>query len=356
MRLLLPLLILLAAPASAQDPVEVDSNETRALVRALRGKVLEGWEHDTLLDLGESAKGSEDPLDRLYSGLALVYADRPDLGMPLVERGLDEVRLGPSDALRALLFLEIAGQDGLVRQTVRKLKLMDPAGGARLENSVDRPLPLEVARKRAGSLRGLQVTEVVAPLGELGERIGWLVEPEGATKTVVWLPAGARGDRAARRCQDPARLRAAAAVARGGYRVLLPGLRGCDGSAGVYRGRGDAAEDVAALLEVLEVAQPILVGFGDGASLALSVSSAVPSSGLIAVGPRDPASLSHLTRAAIAALQPDLSGIPAQSAVADAGWLEPQLIEAGHKTQVAPPWRTPKQRSKALLALLERLP
>lgn len=355
MRLLLALLLLLTAPASAQDPVEVDEDEGRALVRALRGRVLEGWEHDALVSLGEASVGSEDPLDRLYSGLALVCADRPELGLPLVERGLDEARLGPSDALRTLLFLEIAGQDGLVRQTVRKLKAMDPAGGARLENSVDRPLTLERARTRAGSLTGLVVTEVAAPLGDVGERIGWLVEPEESTATVVWLPDGGRGDRAARRCQDPSRLRAAAQVARGGYRVLLPGLRGCDGSDGVYRGRADAAEDVASLLGVLGSGPPILAGFGDGASLALAVSASVPSAGVVAIGPRDPATMTHLTRAAIAALQPDLSGLPEPTAVGDAPWLDAPLRAAGHANHDAPRWRTPRQRAKALLDVLGQL-
>jgi hypothetical protein len=316
MRWLSLFVLLLSAPAVAADGVEVDDAQTQALVDSIRGRPLSLQQHDLLVELGEQADGAT-PGDRLYVGWALVFADRPDLGMPLVRRGLSEVRLDASSALRTLIFAETAGQDGLVRATLAVLKLQSPEGAQRLRNSVRKPDSFAVAQRKArGPLKGLESGEVEVPF-EAGDarRLVWFVRPtEPTAATVIWLPDGGLAEGLPPTCQDAAALKEAAALARAGHSVYLPGLRGCDGSDGAYSGSADAIRDLNAMLPLVRAAEPgrdvILLGLQEGALLAVRVADSVDVDAVAAWQPSDPGDVFHLPDAVIAAR--DVSSRPSR--------------------------------------------
>ncbi len=302
------LALLLAVPvAQAGEPLEVSDEEAQALIDAIRGRGLSREQHDLLAGLAAPA-GDATGEDRLYVGWALVFADRPDLGLPLVRRGLAELELGASDALRTLLFAETAGQDGLVRATLELLRRQGPEGALRLERSTRSPMPFATAQRRArGALKGLEVGELEVPFPAGGaRRVVWSVRPPAPTgPSVIWLPDGGTAEGLPRTCQDDQRLREAAALARDGHAVYLPGLRGCDGSDGSYFGAEDAAKDLTALVGIVRRSEPgrelVLLGLEGGALLALRVADAVPVDRVVAWQPDDPGDPEHLPPDVVAA-------------------------------------------------------
>ncbi len=306
--------LLLPAAAQAGDPLEVTNAETQALVDAIRDRPLSPEQHGLLVGLGAQAQDATGQ-DRLYVGWALVFADRPDLGIPLVRRGLAEVRLGAADALRTLLFAEAAGQDGLVRATLDLLRGTSPEGARRLERSIRQAPSFATAQQRArAALKGLESGTLEVPF-EAGDarRVTWWVRPAAPTgPTVVWLPDGGRAEGLPPRCQDEQRLKEAAQLARAGHAVYLPGLRGCDGSDGTYRGSADAAKDLAALVPRVREAEGgrpvVLLGLEEGALLALRVADRAGVDRVVAWQPVDPGEADHLPLAVIEAR--DLAALP----------------------------------------------
>lgn len=316
MRWLPLMLALVCTPARAAEPVEVDKAQTDALVAAVRGQALSRSEHDLLVDLGTQSDDAT-PLDRLWVGWALVFAERPDLGLPRVRKALAEAELGASDALRTLLFAETAGQDGLVRATLELLRRQSPEGARRLRNSIRSPEPFERAQKKArGALKGLESGVIDTPFdgGEHARRT-WFVRPTSPTlDAVIWLPDGGTAEGLPAVCQDASRLREAAVLARAGHPVYLPGLRGCDTSDGTYRGAEDAGRDVAALvprIQEREGDRPVaLFGLEEGGLLGLRIADAAGVDRVAAWQPTDPGEADHLPPDVIAAHDPTLPKAP----------------------------------------------
>ncbi len=305
--LLLALLLgsaLLAPAASASDGVQVDKEQIRALVDALKGRQLTRRQHDLLVELGEQAASDDDALagDLIFSGWALVAADRPDLGYPLVKDGLAIEPLYATDALRSVLLASAAGQDGLVRGVVSLAETINSRAAKRLERSARQPWSHERASKRARRwLKGLDTGEWAMPFGD-GQRVAWWVAPPelpSPATAVVLLPDGARFDGLPQECQGWRRLREASFLAREGFVVVLPALRGCDLSDGLYTGPHHARADVGATIDhlriQLEVERVAVMGWGDAGLLALQLALAgLPADGFVALEPLDPWTLSHL--------------------------------------------------------------
>ena len=84
-------LLAFASPREAQEGLQVSDAEVRALVLALKDKPIDRAQHDLLVALGERAATSDEALtgDLLFSGWALVAADRPLLGYPLILETLE---------------------------------------------------------------------------------------------------------------------------------------------------------------------------------------------------------------------------------------------------------------------------
>lgn len=312
------LLLLVTTPTLAHgaDAVEVDETQTRALVDSIRGRPLTVEQHDLLVSLGRDAVDAL-PEERLYIGWALVFAQRPDLGLPLVRAGLAELELGAANGLRTLLFAEAAGQDGVVRATLALLKRISPEGAARLAKSVRQPIGFARAQARAGrALKGLSSGELDLPF-EAGDarRVVWWVSPPSPTgPAVLWLPDGGTAEGLPRACQDVTRLKEAAVLARAGHPVYLPGLRGCDGSDGTYRGSADAAKDLNALVAALRTREPgrelVLLGLESGGLLAVRVANDVEVDRVVAWQPSDPGEAQHLPLAVVEAR--DVATLPAR--------------------------------------------
>lgn len=302
--LLLALALLAGAPALAADGVQVDKEQIRALVDALKGRGLTRRQHDLLVALGDQARSDPDALagDLLYAGWALVAADRPDLGYPLVKAGLAIEPLYATDALRSLLLASDAGQDGLIRGIVERAAGINPRAAKRLERSVDQPWSHAKASRRAKRwLKGLETGEWVMPFGD-GQRVAWWVAPPELPEpavAVVMLPDGASLDGLPRECQSWRRLREASQLAREGFLVVLPALRGCDSSDGLYLGAHHALKDVEATIEHLRgqvgVDRVVIMGWADAGLTTLQLAlSGLPAEGFVALEPLDPWTVSHL--------------------------------------------------------------
>ena len=315
----LALLLLIAttpALAHASEAVQVDEAQSQALVDSIRGRPLSVEQHDLLVALAHQAEDAT-PEDRLYIGWALVFAERPDLGLPLVRGGLSQVKLGAADGLRTLLFAEATGQDGLVRATLALLKRISPEGAERLSKSVRQPVSFAIAQARAtAALKGLDSGRFEVPF-EAGaaRRVVWWVRPPSPTAAaVIWLPDGGTAEGLPASCQDVRRLKEAAALARAGHPVYLPGLRGCDHSDGAYLGAADAAKDLDALLPHLRAAEParevVLLGLESGGLLAVRVADSVAVDRVAAWQPNDPGDAQHLPLPVVEAR--DLVALPAR--------------------------------------------
>ncbi len=312
MRILWPLVLALtlaSGPASAAaDGAQITADEIDALVDALKGRVLEAWQHDTLVELGEAIAADEDALpgDLIYAGWALVAADRPELGYPLVKRGLGMPPLLASDALRNVLLSDAFGQDDLTRSIIDLATSINPAAGKRLRNSVHLPLELEDAVKRARRpLKGLVYGTLEADDGDprrLDRLVSWFVAPARLPErpvVIVLLPDSDRVDGLPDACQSPALLKEAAAWANDGIVAVLPGLRGCDLSEGLYLGLDDAADDlhrlVARLREDFDPNTIALRSEGVGGATVLALAGRdIGADRYIAVDPVDVRVFEHL--------------------------------------------------------------
>jgi dienelactone hydrolase len=336
--------LLASPPAQAQEGLEVADDQVAALVDALKGRPLDREQHDLLVGLGELARTSPDALpgDLLYSGWALVAADRPDLGYDLVKLGLGREPLLATDALRSMMLAVALGQDGLARGIVDLAETINPRAARRLERSVKQPQPLDKAsRKARRHLVDLETGAWTIPFGE-GQRVAWWVAPAEAspsTPAVVLLPDGAALDGLPKECQSADRLRDAALWAERGLVVVLPGLRGCDGSDGLYTGAHHAAADLRATLEQLRAARApsrvVLLGSDSAGLLALRLAGhGLDFDAYVAVRPADPTERAHLPPELLASRRPDLrlAEWPDDVVVLDAASypaLEAALIEAG---------------------------
>ena len=302
--LLLGLALLVSSPALSAEGVQVDKEQIEALVDALKGRELTLRQHDLLVALGEEASSDPDPLagDLLYTGWALVAADRPDLGYPLIKAGLAIEPLWAQDALRSVLMASTAGQDGLVRGIVDLASTINTRAAKRLERSVHLPWSHDKASRRAKRwLKGLETGEWLMPFGE-GQRVAWWVAPPELPQpavAVVLLPDGARLDGLPEECQGWRRLREASQLARQGFLVVLPALRGCDLSDGLYLGVDHASQDVGATIEHLRSQAPgarvVVMGWSDAGLTALLLAlGGLPADGFVALEPLDPRTLTHL--------------------------------------------------------------
>lgn len=302
--LLLGSALLLPGSTLAADGVQVDKEQIRALVDALKGRQLTRLQHDLLVQLGQEARASDDALagDLIFTGWALVAADRPDLGYPLVKDGLAIQPLYATDALRSVLRASAAGQDGLVRGVVDLAEPINSKAAKRLERSARTPWSHDKASKRAKRwLKGLETGQWAMPFGD-GQRVAWWVAPPDLAEpapAVVMLPDGARFDGLPQECQSWKRLREASSLARHGFVVVLPALRGCDLSDGLYTGPEHALKDVGATIEHLksqrEVPRVTVMGWGDAGLTALQLAwLGLEADGFVALEPLDPWTLTHL--------------------------------------------------------------
>ena len=296
-----------AAPAGLQ----ITDDQIYALVQALKGKVIGLEEHDLLVELGETAAASPNALpgDLIFTGWALVHADRPELGYPLLREGLGRPPLLASDALRNVLLAEQFGQDDLARGIIDFSAGINEVAAKRLRRSIHLPQELDVATKRAkGPLKGLGVGQIQLE-GDEGALVSWFVAPEplpSSPTVVVLLADSGRMDALPRSCQSADRLKDAAELARDGVVAVLPGLRGCDLSAGLFLGTDHAEADLALLLDRLrtdfEPAAIELHGPGTAGLLTLELADrGLAADRFVATEPLDPRVWLHLPAERVAA-------------------------------------------------------
>ena len=364
LRLLLPIALLafalLAVPAQAADGVQVDKEQIRALVDALKGRQLTRRQHDLLVDLAGEARGSDALAgDLLYVGWALVAADRPDLGYPLVKEGLAIEPLYATDALRSVLLASSTGQDGLVRAIVDLAEGVNVRASKRLERSVHLPWSHEKASRRAKRwLKGLETGEWVLPFGE-GRLVSWWVAPPELVQpavAVVLLPDGARIDGLPKECQGWQRLREASELARQGFVVVLPALRGCDLSDGLYVGVDDAVEDIGVTIEHLRsqgtVERVVVMGWADAGLAALQLAlRGLPADGFVALEPLDPWTVPHLPedRLEERGIAPRVAELPPDTVVL---YPDPGLAHALEAAGMKTAWPDDSQFDAALVSAL----
>lgn len=291
-----------AAPAGLQ----ITDDQIFALVQALKGKVITLEEHDLLVELGEEAAGAEDALpgDLIFTGWALVFADRPELGYPLLREGLGRPPLLASDALRNLLLAEEFGQDALARGIIEFSAGINEVAAKRLRRSIYLPQEFDAAARRARrDLKGLSSGELVLE-GAEGPLVSWFVAPDPlpeAPRVVILLADSGRLDGLPRSCQSADRLREAAGWAREGAVAILPGLRGCDLSDGLFLGSDHAEADLGLLLPRLrgdfEASSVELHGRGTAGLLVLELADrGLPADRFVATEPLDPRVWLHLPR------------------------------------------------------------
>jgi len=314
----LPLILIVAtlvAPAAFAAPgapagLQITDDEVFALVRALKGKPIGPYEHDLLVGLGELAATSDDALpgDLIYAGWALVAADRPELGYPLLREGLGRPPLLASDALRNLLLAVDYGQDALARGIIEFSAGINEVAARRFRRSIHLPEPFDVAtRKAKRPLAGLETGLI--ELGPPAQRlVSWFVAPAPrpeAPTVVLLLGESPRLDGLPADCQSAARLKEAAVWAREGTIAVLPGLRGCDLSEGIYLGTDDAEADLTALVarvrDDFAPASIELHGRGLSGLLVLELADrGLPVDRFVATDPRDPRGWDHLPQATVA--------------------------------------------------------
>jgi len=287
---------------------QVDTLQISALVDALKGKPLSREQHDALVDLGELVDGSDEavPGDLIYTGWALVAAERPALGYPLVKRGLGMPPLQVTDVRRSLALAVELGQDALVRSIVELATGVNAKAAERLHRSVGQPTTLGRALRQVprSSLGGLQVEQWDDAVTDAGRRlVTWWVAPVGDTEgleAVLLVPDSGHLDRLPRDCQSGDRLALAMEVAATGRIAVLPGLRGCDFSDGLYLGVDHAAVDLAATIERVrsDLRPSVVVAEGEGAAahllLELQRDGRLDVDEVIAIEPLDPRSIEHL--------------------------------------------------------------
>lgn len=302
-------LLVVGAPGSARaQGTQVDQLQISALVDALKGRPLTAEQHDALVDLGELVATSDEaiPGDLIYTGWALVAADRPALGYPLIKQGLSFQPMQVTDVRRSLALAVELGQDALGRSIVELASGVNPKTAERLARSVDQPVLLDAAlrRVRRSSLRGLQVEQWDQTQADrISSLVTWWVAPIGPTEgleAVLLVPDSGNLDRLPHDCQSAARLTEAMQVAAEGRIAVLPGLRGCDFSDGLYLGVEHAAVDLAMVVERLRVdlkpGRIVAVGEGAAAHLLLELQrdGALDVDEVRATDPLDPADLVHL--------------------------------------------------------------
>lgn len=307
---LLLLLLLLPSLALAQD---VDRVQADTLVQALKRRPLDRTDHDILVELGEqSAAADAEPEARLWVGWALVRADRPDLGWPLVSRGLAESELDHDVVVRAAMLAEREGQDGLVRRIFELARAVDRTRAEQLERTLPAPSDVAVVRKGLGRRLGaLELSATPAEAAGRPTRVLWWLRNPHAARTVVLLPDGGSLGGLPRACQDRRAARSALAVARTGAHVVLPGLRGCDSSDGLTRGWDDLREDIEFAVEMARDAGLPVVVAGRGVAGRWAAQASVDGNAdrYVAVDPADLALWIHLPDAVL-----DAHPVPADAA------------------------------------------
>ena len=171
-----------------------------------------------------------------------------------------------------------------------------------------------------------------ANLSESRHLLPWsMLHPHGLPALIL-LPEGASPSGLPRECQSVDRLAEAASWAAAGWLTVLPGVGGCDGSDGLYRGVDDAEHDlrtlVAQLRSLPDTASVELLGTGSGGQLALLLAlRGLEVDRVVAVAPESPSTLQHLPeelRAGSSVAQ-QASELPASVVVFEPG---PELLEA----------------------------
>jgi hypothetical protein len=307
---MLVLLVVLAAAVprsagAAPKGLQITDDEIFALVHALKGKPIGPFEHDLLVALGEQVTTAPEALpgDLIFIGWGLVAVDRPELGYPILRDGLGRPPLLAADALRNVLLAVDYGQDSLARGIIDFASGINEAAARRLRRSIHLPQEFADATRTAKRhLKGLAVGQIELEDVGVGRRVSWFVAPDplpDAPRVVLLLADPIRLDGLPRDCQSARRLKEAAAFARDGAVAVLPGLRGCDFSDGVYLGTVDAEADLGALIARLrsdfEPASIELYGSGVAGLLVLELADlGLAADRFVATEPRDPRVWTHL--------------------------------------------------------------